>query len=106
MNPFVLKAPRITEKTYRLISQRNEYTFDVDLHATKGQIKEAVEKTFNVKVISVHTTVVSGKNKRTGSKRLTVKQPDKKKAIVRLPKEEKISLFDVATESTAKEEKN
>lgn len=102
MNPFILRAPHLTEKSYRLIQVRNEYTFIVDRSATKGQIKEAVESTFGVKVLSVHTTMISGKNKRTGKRRTGVRQPDKKKAIVALPKEQKISLFDI--ESSAQKE--
>src|SRR6185369_15458575 len=95
MNAFILKTPHITEKTYRLIQERNEYTFIVDRTATKGQIKEAVETTFGVKALSVHTTMVSGKNKRTGKRRTGVRQQDKKKAIIRLPEGQKISLFDI-----------
>src|SRR5258708_4241191 len=95
MNAFILKAPHITEKTYRLVQARNEYTFIVAHNATKGQIKEAIEETFNVKVLSVHTTMVSGKTKRTGKRRTGVVQPDKKKSIVRLAEGNKISLFDI-----------
>jgi large subunit ribosomal protein L23 len=97
MNLFVLKTPHITEKTYRLINTRNAYTFIVDRNATKGQVKEAVETTFGVKVLSVQTTTVAGKGKRTGKKRMVYVQPDKKKAIVRLPEGQKISLFDIET---------
>lgn len=100
MNLFVLKTPHITEKTYRLINSRNAYTFVVDRNASKGQIKEAVEKTFGVKVLSVQTTTVAGKGKRTGKKRMVYVQPDKKKAIVRLPEGQKIALFDVQTPKT------
>lgn len=101
MNLFVLKTPHITEKTYRLINTRNSYTFVVDRGATKGQIKEAVEKTFGVKVLSVQTTTVAGKGKRTGKKRMSIVQPDKKKAIVRLPEGQKIALFDIDNGKTA-----
>lgn len=104
MNLFVLKTPHITEKTYRLINTRNAYTFIVDRNATKGQIKEAVEKTFAVKVLSVQTTVVAGKGKRTGKKRMSVVMPDKKKAIVRLPEGQKIALFDIEPSKTEKKE--
>lgn len=105
MNLFVLKAPHITEKTYRLIQTRNAYTFLVDRGSTKGQIKEAVEKTFDVKVLSVNTTMVAGKSKKTGKKRMSVVQPDKKKAIVTLAKDQKIALFDVEAKPVAEEKK-
>lgn len=100
MNLFILKAPHITEKTYRLIQEKNSYTFSVERTATKGQIKEAVEKTFGVKVLSVQTTMVAGKTKHTGTKRTAVVQPDKKKAIVTLAKGMKIDLFDVEAPKT------
>ncbi len=106
MNPFVLRTPHITEKTYRLVQSRNAYTFIVGRDATKGQVKEAVESTFGVKVLSVHTTMVAGKNKRTGSRRTTVRQPDKKKAIVVLPQGQKISLFDIEMPEGKKTEGN
>lgn len=99
MNLFVLKNPHITEKTYRLVQSRNAYTFFVDRTATKGQIKEAVEKTFAVKVTSVQTTMVAGKSKRSGKKRMSYVQPDKKKAIVTLPEGQKISLFEVESKT-------
>ncbi|PWU23119.1 50S ribosomal protein L23 [Candidatus Cerribacteria bacterium 'Amazon FNV 2010 28 9'] len=95
MNAFILKKPVVTEKSYRLQMTSNEYTFEVERAATKGQIKEAVETMFNVKVLSVHTVTVAGKNKRTGRKRTTVRRPDRKKAIVRLAKDQKIELFDM-----------
>ncbi len=105
MNLFVLKTPHITEKSYKLVATRNAYTFIVDRNATKGQIKEAVEKTFGVKVLSVQTTMVAGKSKRSGSKRLSYVQPDKKKAIVTLPKEQKIALFEVEAEKKEAQKK-
>lgn len=107
MNLFVLKAPHITEKTYKLVAERNAYTFFVDRTATKGQIKEAAEKTFGVKVVSVHTTMVAGKSKRSGTKRVSYVQPDKKKAIITLVKGQKIALFDIETQpkTETKEEK-
>lgn len=104
MNAFILKAPHITEKSYRLVATRNEYTFIVERTATKGQIKEAVENTFGVKVTAVRTTMVSGKNKRTGKRRTGVRQPDKKKAIVRLPEGQKIALFDIDVPKAAQDQ--
>jgi large subunit ribosomal protein L23 len=103
MNPFILKKPLITEKTYRLVQERNSYTFEVDPKATKGQIREVVEETFNVKVLSIQTTTVAGKNRRTGTRRTQVRYPDRKKAIVTLPKDQKISLFEVEAPATTSE---
>lgn len=95
MNPFTLKKPLITEKTYRLVQEDHVFTFEVDLKATKGQIKEAVEETFGVKVLSVRTARVAGKVKRTGKKRVASITAGRKKAMVKLPKEQTIELFEI-----------
>ena len=52
----VLKKPILTEKSLRLMDEENKYTFDVDVRCNKVEIKEAVEKLFNVKVekVNVH----------------------------------------------------
>lgn len=95
MNPFILKRPVITEKTYQLVQTQNAYTFEVERGATKGQIRETIESTFGVKVLKIQTTTTAGKIKKTGKRRTAVRQPDKKKAIVTLPKDQKIALFDI-----------
>lgn len=100
MNPFVLKKPVITEKSYKL-AQGHVYTFEVDPKATKGQIKEAVQDTFGVTVLSVQTSKIHGKVKRTGSKRMVGKLPNRKKAIVRVPDTQVIEVFELNTENTA-----
>lgn len=97
MNQFILKKPIITEKSYALAQNRNAYTFEVALHATKGQIREAIESTFKVNVTAVRTTRVAGKIVRTGAKRQELRMPDRKKAIVSLKKDQKIALFDIDT---------
>lgn len=97
MNPFVLKKPVITEKTYKL-AQSHVYTFEVDPKATKGQVKEAVETAFGVKVLSVQTTKLPGKVVRTGAKRMMGKLPDRKKAIVTVPKDQSIEVFELNTQ--------
>ena len=59
----VLKKPVLTEKSLALMDE-NKYTFDVDVHSNKIEIRQAVEKLFNVKVESVHTINVKPKTKR------------------------------------------
>jgi large subunit ribosomal protein L23 len=56
----VIIAPVITEKATTM-SEHNKVVFKVSLHATKPQIKEAVEKLFDVKVKRVNTLVRGGK---------------------------------------------
>ena len=57
----IIKAPIITEKSASLSENGNIVTFSVDPKANKTQIKQAVEKIFNVKVESVNTINVKPK---------------------------------------------
>ena len=75
----VIIAPVVTEKSNDEI-QMGKYTFKVNKKATKVDIKRAVEKLFEVKVLSVNTMTVKGKEKRVG--RSVGKTSDWKKAIV------------------------
>ena len=77
----VIRAPVITEKaTYA--SEQNKVVFRVSDTATKPQIKAAVEKLFDVKVVSVNTLVRKGKEKRFRGR--LGRQGDQKRAIVTL----------------------
>ena len=93
LNPRkILKSHISTERTTQLREKNNEYVFEVDKQATKPVIKEAVEKAFKVKVASVRTIVVPGKIRTMG--RYSGKTSTWKKAIVRLKKDNVISIFD------------
>ena len=72
-------APVVTEKSNDGM-QLGKYTFKVNKKATKVDIKRAVEKLFDVKVLKVNTMTVQGKEKRVG--RSVGKTSDWKKAIV------------------------
>ena len=74
------------------LMEDNKYTFVVDLRATKPQIREAVERAFNVEVEKVNTMRVRGKVRRMG--RYEGKRPDWKKAIVTVKDGQSIELFD------------
>lgn len=76
-----LVSPVITEKA-TLLSEENKVVFKVAIDATKPQIKEAVEKLFDVKVTSVNTIKVKGKTKRFRG--FLGRRNDFKKAIVTL----------------------
>jgi large subunit ribosomal protein L23 len=77
----VIRSPIITEKaTYA--SEQNKVVFKVSDTATKPQIKAAVEKLFDVKVVSVNTLVRKGKEKRFRGR--LGRQADSKRAIVTL----------------------
>ena len=75
----IILAPVITEKSNDDV-QFGKYTFKVNKKATKVDVKRAVEKLFEVKVLKVNTIIVKGKEKRVG--RNVGKTSDWKKAIV------------------------
>ena len=85
----ILKAPVITEKS-EIAKQDGKYTFKVDPKANKIEIKEAIEKLFNVKVTAVRTLNVKPKKRRVG--RYTGLTNRTKKAIVTLAEGQTIDL--------------
>jgi large subunit ribosomal protein L23 len=88
----VLRRPLITEKAERTREATRQFAFEVHRDATKIQVKQAVEKAFNVHVLAVRTAIVRGKNKRVG--RSIGKRPNWKKALVTLRSGETIALFE------------
>lgn len=86
----VIKAPIITEKTASIAEDGKSYVFKVDNKANKTEIKQAIEKIFNVKVESVHTINVKPKKKRVG--KYTGMTSKYKKAIVKLAEGNTIDL--------------
>jgi large subunit ribosomal protein L23 len=87
----ILLEPVLSEKA-NLLREEGKYVFKVAQKATKIQIKEAVRKLFNVHPISCTVMVVGGKPKRLRYRKGYTSTW--KKAIVRLPKDEKISIFE------------
>ena len=85
----IIIAPVITERS-AILEQEGKYVFKVDTKANKVQIKQAIEKIFNVKVESVNTINSHPKKKRVGKYAgMTNKY---KKAIVKLAKGSTISF--------------
>jgi len=91
----VVKRPLITEKAERNREASRAYAFEVHREATKIQVKQAVEKLFNVHVLSVRTSIARGKNKRVG--RSIGRRPNWKKAFVTLKEGDTIALFEGTT---------
>jgi large subunit ribosomal protein L23 len=87
----ILIEPVLSEKS-NLMREDGKYVFCIDLSATKIQVKEAVAKLFNVHPISCKIMVVGGKPKRQRYR--SGYTATWKKAIVRLPKNEKIDIFE------------
>jgi len=88
----VVKRPIITEKAERNREASRSFAFEVHRDATKIQVKQAVEKLFNVHVLAVRTAIARGKNKRVG--RSSGQRPNWKKAFVTLKEGETIALFE------------
>ncbi len=88
----VIKGPLITEKLDKAREKFRQYSFLVDLHASKYDVARAVTELFKVNVTDVRTLVVRGKVKRVG--RTVGKRPNFKKAIVTLKEGDKIELFE------------
>ena len=78
----IILAPVITEKSETLKRDNNVYVFKVKKNANKTQIKNEVEKAFNVKVVNVNTVNAVQKKKRVG--RYTGLTTAYKKAYVKL----------------------
>ena len=87
----ILIEPVLSEKA-NILREQGKYVFKVDPRATKIQIKEAVRRLYNVHPVSCNVMVVGGKPKRQRSR--PGYTSSWKKAIVRLSKDEKISIFE------------
>jgi large subunit ribosomal protein L23 len=87
----IIRRPLVTEKSTLLREGANVISFEVDPKANKIQVKDAVEKLFNVKVEEVRLFNVRGKMKRMG--RFEGKRRDWRKAYVRLKAGEKAPDF-------------
>jgi large subunit ribosomal protein L23 len=87
----ILIEPVLSEKA-NLLREQGKYVFKVAQSANKIQIKEAVRRIFNVHPVSCTVMVVNGKPKRLRNR--AGYTATWKKAIVRLPKDEKIGIFE------------
>ena len=67
-----LKRPIVTEKT-TLLQERNKYVFEVMPYATKGRVRAAVERAFNVRVTAVNILKTRGEQRRIGRNRRLVR---------------------------------
>lgn len=92
-NPHdIILRPVLTEKAYDGMAERR-YVFEVDIHANKTEIKQALEKVFGIKVAKVNTMRTLGKIKRQGKN--SGRTPEIKKAYVMLKEDSKgIEFFE------------
>ena len=87
----ILQKPIVTEKSLDVKERNATMCFKVDPHATKTEIREAVQTLFKVKVKAVHTSTFAGKMRRRGTK--VGYRPDWKKAYVKLRAGEKMPEY-------------
>lgn len=87
----IILRPLVTEKGTHQFTRHNTYSFEVNLLATKEQIKAAVEELFNVKVKKVRTQMRVGKRKRFRGR--LGRQSNWKKALVTLHDEYRLEFF-------------
>ena len=88
----VLKKPALTEKSNDLRENLGQYSFLVDMKASKEDIKKAIKKTFDVDASSVNISIRRGKIKRRGMN--VGLQAKTKRAFVTLKKGQTIKIFE------------
>ena len=92
IHDVILRPLILTEKGETLREEQNKLFFEVAIKANKLEVKQAVEKLFNVRVADVNTMIVRGKPGRVGRK--ATKRPNWKKAIVTLHEGDTIEFFE------------
>ena len=91
----VLVRPLITEKSNYQSSNLNQYSFVVANKATKTMVKDAIETLFDVNVVRVNIVNAPAKRgRRARSRRLLVRRPGYKKAIITLADGETLEIFE------------
>lgn len=90
----IIVRPVISEKSMQ-DANKSKFTFVVRKDANKKEIKAAVEKLFGVTVLTVATSMVKGKTKKVGPRRMEQVLASHKKAMVQLKSGEKIDAFEI-----------
>ena len=90
----VLRRPLITEKSNYQSSKLHQYTFEVAGEATRTLVKDAVEMLFDVEVVRVNILNTAAKRSRRRNRRLLVRSPGIKKAIVTLAEGSTLEIFE------------
>lgn len=88
----IIKESVVSEKAVKLNEKLKKLVLKVHPQANKTQIKEALQRLFDVKVQKVNTLNRPGKNRRV--RRITVQSPTTKRVIVTLKEGYSIDLFD------------
>jgi large subunit ribosomal protein L23 len=91
----VLVRPLVTEKSNYQSSKLQQYAFVVSNEATRTMVKDAIETIYDVKVVRVNVVNAPAKRgRRARSRRLLVRRPAFKKAIVTLAEGQSLKIFE------------
>jgi len=91
----VLRRPLVTEKTSYQSGKLSQYSFEVAKRATRTMVKDAIETMFDVEVVKVNIMNAPAKRgRRARSRRLLVRKPGFKKAIVTLAEGQTLEIFE------------
>lgn len=91
----VLRRPLVTEKSSYQSGRLNQYSFVVADNATRQQVKDAIETLYDVSVVRVNIINSPAKRgRRLRSRRLLVRKPAYKKAIITLAEGQTLPIFE------------
>ena len=91
----VLRRPLVTEKSSYQSGKLNQYSFIVADNATRSQVKDAIETLYDVNVVRVNVINVPAKRgRRLRSRRLLVRKPAYKKAVITLAEGQRLEIFE------------
>ena len=91
----VLRRPLVTEKSSYQSGKLNQYSFIVAESATRKQVKDAIETLYDVSVVSVNIMNTPAKRgRRLRSRRVLVRKPGHKKAIITLADGQTLQIFE------------
>lgn len=91
----VLRRPLVTEKTNYQVNNLHQYVFEVSRDANRSMVKDAIETIYDVTVLRVNIINVPAKRtRRARSRRMAVRNPAYKKAIVTLAPQDRIEIFE------------
>ena len=90
----VIRRPLVTEKSNYQSTKLHQYSFEVAPSATRTLVKDAVETLFDVDVLKVNILNTSAKRGRQRNRRLQVRAPGMKKAIVTLAEGDTLEIFE------------
>jgi large subunit ribosomal protein L23 len=91
----VLRRPLVTEKSSYQSGRLNQYSFIVAANATRTQVKDAIETLYDVSVVRVNIINTPAKRgRRLRSRRLLVRKPGYKKALITLAEGQTLQIFE------------